>query len=269
MSNNTLKTDPRLLAIIDGGRRFSEIIDPEGILTQGQIIRLSIDTKSSKWKTKYVFPNGDTLHAVGSFDKEYNPTVVILKMPSQGNSYENISIKPSKTVFESLGNLAGVPARLRRCLVSTAPDGGKDDKSKSFVPIYLDILNSALSWEVVMKPGENTLVGFHLYKIDFQQNERGQITQADFSVTNSLENGEITISAEADIYGLSKKKVTLKKNLGMNRTAVVECNDKTKKRVRASLMVAYDLYNLIPVIYEAEITNPQRIDNGVKKMKSK
>ncbi len=260
-----LKTDMRLLAIIDGGRRFAALVDPDGLLGGGRLRHLAVDGRSGTWACQLTFPNGEALLLRGtSGGGTY--TIGEIRIPLGNGRYDNVPCEAAETLAEALGPLDGIPARLKGVLSPTAL---KRASTETLEPgAYLRLLDDALLWNVEVGKRDPALEGFNLYKIDYRTNERGTPCGCAFRVVNQLPEGRITITADADVYGLGEKKVILEKNLGMLRSARVECLARNGNGNQVpSLKAAFDLYDAIPILYQKQ--RREKIDIGRPKAKTK
>lgn len=257
----TVKTDTRLLALIDGGNILRSLIDPDGISLGGKVEAVVADTANQRWKMRLSFTGGKTLWIQGVRDGE-NLWIEKLRMPQEEKGTENIPCERAKTLLESLGNLDGVPARLRRVLVSPGRENGStDEKAGTFLAGYVALIDEALTWDVEPRDEKRPMSRFNVRRINYNE------SKAEFSAICDLQEGRIILSADANVYGLGNKKVVLEKNLGMLRNAVVECCEKREGRSRPSVRAAFDLYDTIPVLYGME--RVQKKDTGIPRAKKK
>lgn len=244
-----MNTDNKLLTLISGGNIFTNELDPDGLLQRALPAKIFYNSTTGSWSLRLNFDSGDILLMKGHvLDDE--SIITQLKMPSGPGEIEEIPFSPSKTLYEGLGPLNGVAARLRRNLAPAAPLGGEKGKYW-FMSGYWPLIDNALLWDTELHTGKNPLEGFDMYHVTYQTNERGSVVEAKFSLTRSLLDAEITISADADLYGLGNKKVRLIKNMGMYRRASIDCILK-KEHPIPSLKLAMDLYNALPILYEKE-----------------
>lgn len=261
-----LNTDNRLLVIIDGGRIFRELIDPEGVTAEARLNRAVFDTRNKRWKMRFVFETGETAWVQGTWDDEEILWVEKIYFPAKNGENEEYPVKRSKTILESLGDLRKVPVRLRRILSSTGLEmAANGQNAVGFPKYYMKIIDDALLWNIEIRKEKDPMKNFCIHKISFIFNERGQSARAEFQAINDMPEGRIILSADADVYGLGNKRVLLEKNLGMLRSASVECNIKKEGRLIPSLKAAYDLYEAIPVMYGKE----RRKKIGIGKPKAK
>lgn len=252
---NRINTDAKLLALLDGGRRFAAIIDPDGIAAGCALARLSVNAASGKWSAKFRHQGGACFHVCGALLPDSSPVIELIRQKDENGQFADIAGKPSKTLKFALGALNRLPVRLSALLRPTGAAGGKETKSGDFLAKYLELVRRALVWGVEPARGHEPGTEFDLYRVEFFDAPPGSAAaRAELSMTCQLDEGDIVISADADVFGLGAKKVTLRKNLGLLRSAVVDCRASHKGHGLPSLKVAFDLYELIPVLYEEERT---------------
>ena len=257
-----IKTDKRLLALLDGARMFSSAIDPDEMTAEGVLQRVVIDRKGQRWTYRYAFDNGTVLVIEGRFQESEMLITGIRTPDAEGNKGE-IPCLPSKRLIESLGPLNGLPARLKKVLskeAKTAASTGKLNHTG-----YVALLKSALMWEVEAKNENEPMAGFEIFRIVFHYNREDVVCGVDFSAACDMEEGRITVSANADLYGLGNKKVVLEKNLGMGRSISAICQRKKDDKTLPSLKAAFDLYDAIPLMYESQ----RKKDNTMGRPKAK
>lgn len=251
MKENIQNTDRKLLAIISGGETFMEIIDDDALMSKGQISAMSFDSKTHGWNIYVHFPNGD-FAVIGGVIQELCPTIKYVKMPLPDGKWENIPVKGGKSLVSALTPLNGIPARLKRCLSNTGREGARNGKPERFLERYGILINDALFWDVEGGDESKYRGAFSAWTVRYLPAEFGPVSSAKFQTSLKTDEGKITVTADADVYGIGDKKVILEKNLGMNRTAVIDCTIRKEGRMIPSLRVAFDLDKAIPVMYWKE-----------------
>ena len=261
MNHTTIKTDNRLITILRGSIDMRTLLDPDGIALNSMPDMVVLDTKKSKWKIRLLFSGGDALWLHGTNGADEGLWIESLMMTTtEGKEKVPIPCTRSRTLMESLGNLGEIPIRLRRLLgVPTLPDHAPTESERdTFIENYVQLIDKALMWEVEMKSDTHSLERFAIRKMLYTFNEKKEVTLAKFSAVCELPEGRIILSADADVYGLGNKRVIIEKNLGMLRSAVIECRENHEKRYRPSLKTAFDLYHAIPLLYGSQRSMSKR-----------
>ena len=254
MTDSTALTDRKLLFLLNGPSILMNSIDPDGLLSAARLTKLRFNTEDSVWTAVCEFPEKEMLILLGLLREDGIPMVSLIKMPLPGKHFDALTLRPSETLLKSLGPLNEVPARLRRILRSpgreTAKTGGLSLRD------YTGLVSQAIFWGVEPVENEEALKGFSRYIIAFDYGRepigKRQADTVRMKLVNILDEGEITVEADADVYGLGGKKVTLIKNLGMLRKATVYCTVNKDGRDIPSLKAAFDLYGAIPALYSKE-----------------
>lgn len=254
-------TDPRLITILTGGQQLIREVDPERLLRKGTVSAVMIDENLKGWKEHLLFANGTSVTLSGKYDDE---TILIDKITYWEESNEkNIRTEGSKTLSEALGDLSLIPAHLKQNLSPGLNLGGKDRRTDQQARWpkrnFLTYIKEASLYNVEGAEDETIKKRFRRWEVEYIFDEeytvvRGMIRSSDIS-----ESGEISIKTEIDVYGLSGKKVYLKKKLGDGHSAIIECRGRLKDRTVPSLRVAYDLDKKIPVMYHPERKKNQTI----------
>ena len=252
--SQTINTDAKLLLLLSGGELLKNLIDPYGLFSKGLAISVVMDYERHTWKLKTDFPEhpGASTLLAGHYAKGSGYIIETVLVKSPGKEYESVPFEPGKGLIEGLGNLSRVPVHLRRLL---APIGGikaEETEIKNRLSAYWKLLDGALIWDTEPKNPKEPLENFTIRRLDYEYDEDANPSWTKINAICSLEEGQITLSAEAGIYGLSAKKVTLEKNLGMLRSAHIDCWAKKENHRRPSIKAAFDLYWAIPVLYEKQ-----------------
>ena len=252
---NEIKTDSRLLNIIESGRRFLSAKDPEQILGPVTPTMLAFDIAVNKWKMNVVFPNGAKFVLEGETrkDKYVITKVHIMNALSQ---WETIPMAdPSETLLKSLGDVSRVPGRLKRYLSREAVKTANTAIIEYNPEEFMKDARSALFFKVEDEKEFIKTNPFNYWQFTYILTEYGDIYKTEVQARTKKGSGIISISVDADIYGISNKKVTLIKKLGQDRSAYIDCRKKEKTRIVPSLTVACDLNDLIKEIYTPERVN--------------
>lgn len=239
---------------MEGCRAFSDWIDPRGLTAAatGRRLTLSPGTDGGvSWTLTLVFSGNDGLRISGITGSE-GPLIETVRMPQKGG-WKEIPVKPSPGLSEALSPLDRVPIRLKRILAPKGPETAGETKVAAVSPErYLETAMDALLWEV--EGGQKAKAMFKRLTV---KTETGGVTC--MTATACLRHGEILIECDADEFGLSRKRVTLRKSLGMSRETRAECVHLTDGKAVPSLSVALDLYEAIPRIYSGERNKGNRM----------
>ena len=253
MENNlTIQTDGRLVGILESGRYFLRMKDPEGLLREATPIRLVLDYGTGKWGMMLVFPSGAVINLTGTIrDGEYN--VSGIGFPQKGSVWEAEGLgNAAKTLVSAIGNLSKVPARLKPYLSrETKRDANARILETNPTPILKNAWD-ALFYRVEGRTSEKAKTAFQKIRFDYKTSEGGEIIKTEISTSCKTETGFITVYVETDIYGIGNKKVVLTKSLGQGRTATINCWGNDKGKIVPSLKVAFDLDERIPYLYHPE-----------------
>ena len=252
-----MDTDPRLLALMNGGTSFLREIDPDRILDRCMALRLVADLKENTWRLNVRLPNGDTVEFSGKMS-EGNLILSSAVMPQIQGRGEAIALKPQKTLLEALGDISGIPARLRRCLAPRRPGNGlypAGNHKKVFA-----LAQDALYFDVEGAENEKQREGFRFLVMRFYLDSTGQgIEKTKFEISMTGKDSVINIEADANVYGIGGKRVQLNKKLGLGHRAVIDCITEKNGRKIPSLKVAKDLDDMIPVLYGKERKQKSKI----------
>lgn len=244
-------TDKIISDILNASELLQRTIDPEGILANGKIIRithkLSEDRMGFSWKAEVSFPNDDVLKLHGKYHTDIgffiNRCIYAL-----GNVKTEIPLNPSETLFLAMKNITGLPARLKANLaridIKTGLSGVvKDDYGINNVFFAMDALFYGIE-------------GGEADDVERQQfNELIMVMRKDikglFSKNNIIgtyTSGSSTIRARAtiDMYGLGSQTVTLEKSFSGKDEISAYCytEDFTGKKV-PSLKLAFRLDKML------------------------
>lgn len=259
MNEMNSPTDPRLLYILNAGRRLVRSLDPDGLASSLSPERLVIipsrQDGAGKWELKVCFPfcKGAKAVIAGTYSLDSN-TVRSVRLPLGNGSWEDMAVKAGKTLWEALGPIGGIPPRLVRLLASSGPEkaaaaalaagGAEFDFARCS-----RILRDALFWDV--DGGKDTKLTARFKTLDIRYGQEGR-QAAEIDTVCRLERGEVSLSSRCDLYGLSSRRATLEIRLGSGRTATVTCRQKKDGKDIPSIRAAFDLYAAIPEMYSSE-----------------
>jgi len=263
MSTPDVNTDQRLLALMGSGKRFFAAIDPKNLLPGLEPTQLLLDFSRKAWSLTLVSDNGEELQISGTIEeKVFFINRFSFPNTRTGRDFESL---PAKTVTEALGDLSRVPARLKRFLSKQGPQKGRNEANYDGNIPFMKTAKEALFFNVEDTGPVSSKPLFKKWCIRYVLSEEGDVTSIIIEARYKTQTSTITVSTEADIYGLGNKKVTLLKSLGEERTAVVNCLAKKDMRTIPSILVAMDLDKIIPPMYFPEIKEVK--GKGVPKKK--
>lgn len=251
-----LHTDPKLLALLRGASLFSSLIDPQGLLSGGRLTKLCLNLESSFWSARYRFPTDEFVIA-GRFKESLVPTVDSVSLPGEKGEGKDVRLNPSETLMGALGRLNEIPVRLRRVLSPTA-------RKRAFpgeltLEDYTSLVGNALFWGIELHNRKEPMKGFSKYAVSYEGETDTDTQRVLLTMSCALNEGEVSVETDANVYGLGNKKVILRKNLGMNRMAAVRCTVTRNGKKIPSLKAAFDLYSAIPVLYGKGLKENQNL----------
>ena len=252
-----VRTDDRLVNILEGGQMMLVAKDPQRLLQGATVTGLAIDYATNAWRLSLVFPNGATLSLQGTIGKGEFIIQKALLPPVGTKKEEYIMPNPSKTLVKALGDLSRVPVRLKQYLSREAKISGKTGLSESVSTKFLADAKDALFYKVEGAEEKTKKDLFKNLKINYILSEQGETVKSEIVARYRTENSVINITVETDIYGIGNKKVTLTKKLGAGRYAVIDCRRKDKEKDIPSLVVAFDLDKAIKELYPPQ-QRPER-----------
>ena len=269
MENGQFNTDAKLLRLLSGGEDFRRLVDPEGITRDGVVQRLVHSNPGGQkvfWKLFMVFPAGDSVVVSGILEEE-KASVTEVGMPD-GDGFLRMETVVSPTVVGALGNLSGIPARLKRCLAPAGPETAPGDDISRRVMDFLVLEEDGLFWGV---EGGSVKAGYRVrfveFSVKYKFNEAGERTDASFCAKSVFQDGRVKLCMNADVYGLGSKTVVLDRNVGLGGRFRAECTRTKDGREYPSLTVAFDLNDRVPVFYTEERHEANQL--GKLKVKSK
>ena len=251
MTESFPNTDRRLTAILGAGEGLLRRIDPEGLLGTGRLFRFAVNAENRSWKTMVVFPSGDILSVRGVSNAE-SVSVASVKTALPGGAWEAGATKPSEALCGALGDLSGTSVRLKRVLSPAGLETASGGRPPVSWETFVELTRNALFWDVegADKKGIGERFPENEYKFNFELG--GPVSSVELQTRCLLDEGEIIVRCDMNVFGLGNHKVILDKNLGMNRRALVDCRASRQGHPVPSLKVAFDLYDAIPVMYEKE-----------------
>lgn len=251
-----IKTDKRLLSILDGGNHFLSVKDPEGLFADASPTMLAIDYNVKKWKLRLVFNYGEGIQLVGTIkDEDFLITEILV---DGLRPQEKCPLTPAKTVAEALGDLSRVSGHIKKFLSRNAlKQAAPSNMNADCVP-FLKNAHDAVFYKTEDTSSESSKNLFRKWRFNYVFSDSSNVTKVEISVSYSTNTGIITAFTDADIYGIGNKKITLTKLLGEDRISVTECFTKEKNKKIPSLKVAFDLDRIIPVLYSPEKKKEKR-----------
>lgn len=269
MTKENPKTDPKLIAVLSAGKALLNSADPEGILRECFPLHVTYDLQTSSWQVTVLSKNGIIIRVKGRGNGQERK-VTGLSFATEGKQWQDVPAEASETVCSAVGPLSGIPARLKQTLASpdlgTAPDAKAADKFEKAVRLAFD----ALFWDTEKPQATEYEKDFRRIEFKFKPDREGNTRSVQFQSKQKINGSIITVTADADIYGLGKKKVTLEKDLGQGRAIEAGCTVRRDGRDHPSLRVAYDLGRRLTAIYsdereEALVNSPEERKTGMLK----
>lgn len=242
-------TDPRLQYLLEGGKAVLTQADPEGITSGGRIRALLItkqyDSAAWKWALTVLSKDETGLLLSGIYDNKAF-TVQSVRTNAERDGWKDLPVNASESLAGALGPLDRLPVQVKRILSSTAAETPTKAKAKPFSPErYYKMAVDALFWDVEGGEDGEMRERFRSVKVDYESEHNTVL-----STKYKLEEGNISVRCNIDPFGLSQKKVTLTKSLGLGREVrSAACIHAVNKKDKPSVTVAFDLYGSIPTIY--------------------
>lgn len=249
MEQDIIKTDQRLLTIMESGRKFLSAIDPQGLLADATPNQLILDFQLLCWKLRLAFESGTEIIVSGILKDNIPFISVITEHPAAKNN--SFATNASETLATALGDLSRVPAWLKQLLSRNGLKKSLEQENQQAYP-FLGIAADATFYKTEDTQPESSQRLFKKWKFNYIFNDEGNTIETEIVAIHKSKNSAIAVSTHVDIYGLGNKNVTLTKLLGENRTAFIECSAKTNGKTIPSIKAAFDLDKRIPVIYFPE-----------------
>lgn len=257
-----MNTDRRLGLLILGGDTLLHAIDPQGIASGARAAKLRIERAGEgdrlRWSLDAVFPNGDGFRAVG--ESSDSDTSIRQVLVLSDGTWTKASGKAGKTLLETFGPLDGLPVHLKRNLSPTAPqeaaNGESEKVSWTALPkTYFEVALDALCFKTEGGDASERRARFRKLKASFNRRHEEAATSVDLTATCEMSDGRISLGAKADVYGLSRKRCTMQKDLGLKHRVEAECTAERKGAPIPSVRAAFDLYETIPTLYSEQLIN--------------
>lgn len=249
-------TDTNLLALFKAGEDFINMLDPEGILANFLVTKIVFGRKSengSFWKVWVSFFSGEKLCISGRL---FEGRVSIHDLSfSFNDNQEKVPVLVEKTLVLALGNLSGIPARLKKVLSSQPKRRAFMGNPVGEVARFFLLTESALFFGVRgggLESGNRTLFPDFCVCFNYSGDEVTSLSILSKYMLDGGKRGFIKVSMGVDIFGLNSKKVYLDRNLGLGHHAGIDCTEVFKGRNYPSLDVALSLDRIIPVYYTKE-----------------
>ena len=244
-------TDIRISDILEAGERLQKTIDPEGMLANGSITRithrLSDDGRGFSWKSDVTFMSEDVLKLHGQYHEDIgfllNRCVIM-----SGRERHDIRLKPAETLATALEELHRLPVCLRRNLARISLKTGKEGKPdiQYDMNIY-KTATDALFWNVEggdEKDRERSM--FRETTLLMKRDSNGFFTNTTIIGNCPTKNGSIKVRVSVDVYGLSSQAVTVEKNFNDKNEISAYCySEDTSGRKIPSLMLAFRIDRML------------------------
>jgi hypothetical protein len=268
MTFDTIQTDPRLKYLLDSGENLMRLTDPEGVSGSCRVSWYAVSFEDSenegKWSCRNVYQGGDSIILEGTYQGS-DWLIENVYVSFSKDKKEAVKIKPSKTLSEAFGPLSELPVHLVRLLASKGRETAQNWQKIpfSFTQI-IRLAKDALFWEVEGGDDRELTGRFKKVAVTFDR-ENGR-TSAEISANCAMTKGNIRVGARADIFGLSEKKATFNKDLGLGHSVRGECHSK-EKHTRASVKAAFDVYEALPVLYVKQQRTREGLGESFKRPK--
>lgn len=250
MTFDNIQTDPRLKYLLDSGENLLRLTDPEGVCGSCRVSRYAISYGDSdnegKWSCRNTYQGGDAIFLEGSY-KGNDWLIENVYLSLSKDKKEAVRVKPSKTLTEAFGPLSELPVHLVRLLASRGREMAQNGQKIPFsFKQIIRLAKDALFWEVEGGDDPQLTGRFKKVSVSFDH-EKGR-TSAEISASCALTKGNVRVTARADIFGLSEKRASFYKELGLGHSVRGECQSK-ERQTRASVKAAFDVYEVLPVLY--------------------
>lgn len=255
METRNVQTNANLLSLLGIGEEFRRLADPEGILSEGQVaefLHSAVEKGAGTWRLTFAFENGEQVCVTGSVTKE-SLSFGTFYFPDRDGRRESFKLNPGKTFVRSIGDLSGLPSRLKRCLsvCSNAEPAGPEDLRK--LQRFFLLEKNAIFWNVEGGEKDSGLrERFTSFSVRFQYSGNDSLVKAVFTAVAPLSEGRVVLTMDADVYGLGAKKTALYRNVGMGRFFEADCVVRKEGVFRPSLTAAFDIDARLPVFYMEE-----------------
>lgn len=244
----------RKLAMLSGAERLHRLLDPEQLTAACHLDRLEVDTATMSWKARLSRKECGSLNLSGVFIDDGMPVISGAFRKDDGGTVTTIPLMPAKKLVLAImkGGKAPGPARPFITKERAADAENGQAAGKPFIREYLALARSALTWnvETCSKEEEKELTK---YSFRYDYDEYSSVVKVYLTLSAALIEGKISVETDIDAVGLGNRKVTLRKNLGMLHSITADCRSVMAGRNVASLRVAFDLYDRLPILYQTEI----------------
>lgn len=208
MSSMSNISDPRVLAILNGGESFKRAVDPDRLLKDGFVKEIGRSTGdsggSSGWNAVVGFPSGDSLFLWGVFESSA-PKIISCRLSCIDTSSVDIPVKADFSLLGALEDLSRLPHHLQRNL-SVCDLGNRQDSSfQKWDETLFSLESGSLFWSVEVSP--DYLGEFRNFKVCYGYQQSVFPVSVVLSSCAFLPAGVIMVETTVDMYGLSGKKV--------------------------------------------------------------
>lgn len=252
-----METDDRVgrnLVMLSGAESLHRLLDPERITGPCELDRFEVDTATMSWKARLSRQDCGSLHLSGVFIDGGTPVISGAFRKDGDGAVTEIPVLPAKRLILALmkdGRAPG-PAKPFIGKGTAVNEGGGQTDGRPFIKEYLALARSALTWNVEnCSRKQEELLTRYTFRYDYD--EYGSAVKVYITLTAAMQEGKISVETDIDAVGLGNRRVVLKKSLGMLRGFSAECRSRIDNRNVASLRVAFDLYDAVPILYQAEI----------------
>lgn len=244
MSGKNSISDPRVLAILNGGESFKRRIDPDGLLKDGvvrEIRRCVSDDGRVDWRAAVSFSTGDVLYISG-FCNSFLLSIHNCKLSCGMGSPINIPVLDGFSLLKAFGDLSRLPHQLKRNLSVIRPEiGHSDDMVQKWDETLFNLERDSLFWSVEVSP--KYMVEFRENKVVYTYEQSFFPSCASLYSFMQYRHGRITVETSVDVYGLGGKTVGMNFDMGENSDVRCDCHRKNERGRIPSVDVAVELYD--------------------------
>lgn len=238
-----MQTDRKLITIIQSGVKLRNLLDPDGLLSETGVKRVSFRTgKQLVWMIHLAFQTGDTLTVVGKLKADNKPVIGSIRLFS-GKQYEDIPTNKAEVFSAALGTLASIPLSLKRNLAQKRLKKTAKLEETILSGDIRKMIESALSWKV--EGYETKEREFNLFNMEFRTDESGEPYNVELSMSSNTSRTTFEIRTTLDIYGLGRRNVSLQYKLDDKRFFKADCKIIENEAQIPSLKTAEVLYHLL------------------------
>ena len=248
-----LESDSRIVAILGSGEALRAVVDPDGILGDAvtSMFSCSVDDASDTWTLDVAFPSGDGLKLRGSSSPQGGMIVAAAAVTVAGRRSVRFPVKPAATVLQAFGSLSSLPGEVKRnlCTPVASSEGAAAVRCRNLFALVRDALFYGIEGGGSESPWLRSFTSVCCW---YGGVGGGAASSVTLSCSATVDDGRIVISSDVDVFGLGRKVVTLRYDLGMGHRIAAECFVSIKGHDVASLKVAFDLASRLSGMYSKQ-----------------